>query len=374
MDVDLNGIPHVFTLTPTAIVLSAPSASEPVPTTTTTTIEFSSIAFLTHTPTTNSLSVTYLSFADPSSPPDDAAVPLVHTLVLNPGTSASARLSDLLSSPQLSPLLLPSLPTPSASPASPRKLSVILNSSAGAGTAALYFSKVVEPFLVAAGVTFEKWDTEGVGHAGVLGGEIVRKAKASSMTVLLVGGDGTSHEFVNGVLQARGDGMVESSEVDIILLPLGTANAFYHHLFPPERGYDLASPNAKLHSLLAFIRGNDIAREGVTLAKNSILRPSPPSPSPSSFSPSPPIYTLVVTSFALHASILSTAESLRPTHPNLSRFKLAASLNASRWTSGTLSLPPSSSSTLLGRGTILVPYCGTCGSVRTDVRDCSVSG
>lgn len=111
--------------------------------------------------------------------------------------------------------------------------------------------------------------------------------------------------------------------------PLGTANAYYYHLFPPEHGYPVDAPLAKLHSLLAFLRSSPGASSGLILARNDL---------PNS---NTPIYTTVVTSFALHASLLSSAESLRTTHPGLERFALAASLNADRWTRGTLSLPPS---------------------------------
>lgn len=106
--------------------------------------------------------------------------------------------------------------------------------------------------------------------------------------------------------------------------PLGTANALYYHLFPPESPLTpTGTPISSLYSLRAFI-----------------LNSSPPAPLPLALNtlPTSPksVITTVVTSFALHASILHDAEALRSTVPGLERFKVAAAQNASNWYEGTL--------------------------------------
>ncbi|KAK4701133.1 hypothetical protein P7C70_g5104, partial [Phenoliferia sp. Uapishka_3] len=260
-----------------------------------------------------------------------------------------------------------------------RRLEIILNPTAGAGSASNYFETTVEPLLIWAGVSYHLSVTTAPGDAkGIAvdilgraeqqtrleaangGGETTGGATRRTTTVMLLGGDGTTHEFINGLLTSPPS---TRPEIDIILLPLGTANALYYHSFPPERGYDTDSPAALLYSLLAYLRAGQGARKGLDLARNDLL-PSPSTPSSSagpiptfdqlslsSSSPSTslppsetsPIYTTVVTSFALHASILHTAESLRSSHPGLERFKLAAHQNASRWTTGVLRLSGGSS-------------------------------
>lgn len=112
--------------------------------------------------------------------------------------------------------------------------------------------------------------------------------------------------------------------------PLGTANALYYSLFPPESpSTPCDSPLGLLYSLLAFLRGSH------TLPLQVALNTLPGSPSS--------IITSVVSSAALHASILFDAEELRATIPGVDRFKVAAQKNASTWWRGTLKLLPEES-------------------------------
>lgn len=126
--------------------------------------------------------------------------------------------------------------------------------------------------------------------------------------------------------------------------PLGTANALYHHLFPPETAlYALDSPTALLHSLLAYFRADpDATPNPLPLAFNTFhngVEPVTPALAP--------VITSVVTSAALHAAILHDAEALRHSHPGVERFKIAAHQNANVWWSGELRL--------LGEPTIYSP-------------------
>ncbi|BGP17441.1 hypothetical protein JCM10213v2_005473 [Rhodosporidiobolus nylandii] len=121
---------------------------------------------------------------------------------------------------------------------------------------------------------------------------------------MVLGGDGTVHEVLNGLLVREG-GRIAKEEVELVLVPTGTANALYYSLFPPSSpSYPSDSPSSHLYSFDSFL---------------SLL-------------------TTVVSSAALHACILYDAEALRSSHPGIERFKLAAQQNANRWTSGTLRL------------------------------------
>lgn len=89
------------------------------------------------------------------------------------------------------------------------------------------------------------------------------------------------------------------------------------------------SPLALLYSLLAFLRGAH------TLPLSVALNTLPGTPAS--------VITSVVSSAALHASILYDAEELRATIPGVDRFKVAAQKNASTWWRGTLKLLPEES-------------------------------
>lgn len=70
----------------------------------------------------------------------------------------------------------------------------------------------------AIGLRFELSETECEGHAGELAIQGIRKGYRF---ILVVGGDGTLHEAVNGILKQS---LVPSNEVYIAIVPLGTAN------------------------------------------------------------------------------------------------------------------------------------------------------
>ncbi len=103
---------------------------------------------------------------------------------------------------------------------------VILNpaSSSGAGGRLL---PQVEARLRARHIDFRLDRTGGPGHAADLGAEA---AEAGTGRLLVVGGDGTVHEVVNGLLSA-GAGR---SLPDLAVLPLGTGNDFYRMVGAPR--------------------------------------------------------------------------------------------------------------------------------------------
>lgn len=111
--------------------------------------------------------------------------------------------------------------------------------------------------------------------------------------------------------------------------PQGTANALYHSLFPPESvSASTESLLDPFRSLTAFLRQSSRLCP-LNIALNTLHRSSDLVRQ---------VLTTVVTSTALHASLLSDAEALRATVPGLERFKIAAMQNVSNWNDGRLVL------------------------------------
>ncbi len=98
-------------------------------------------------------------------------------------------------------------------------LRVILNPTAGSGAAARKRAAIVGA-LTAGGAAPEVVQTEGPGDAG----RLVRQARAEGVEcVVLVGGDGTLNDAVQGYLGA--DGQLESGP-ELALIPSGTGGDF----------------------------------------------------------------------------------------------------------------------------------------------------
>ena len=93
----------------------------------------------------------------------------------------------------------------------------IINPAAGGGRCRTRYPDAVAR-AAAAGVTLDVALTEGPGHAT----QLARDAYASGIRrIVACGGDGTTHEVVNGLLPAAQPG-----EVALGFLPLGTGNSF----------------------------------------------------------------------------------------------------------------------------------------------------
>lgn len=260
-------------------------------------------------------------------------------------------------------------------------LTVILNPSAGSRHAPQLWTNLVRPILShflssAQNNSWLDWSGEVEGTRDArdgerIGREIARQAKEGRKEVLLVfGGDGTVHEVINGLL-VREDGSVrEGIEVELVLMcvrllatppcrfsllsispsfsvstsrtlthaqpsrrsPTGTANALYYHLFPPEStSYPPSSPLSPLYSLLSFL----------CPAHSSTSSPHPLPLALNALPTGKKVLTTVVSSTALHACLLHTAERLRDERPELEgteRFKVAAREEAGRWWDGRLIL------------------------------------
>jgi diacylglycerol kinase family enzyme len=215
-----------------------------------------------------------------------------------------------------------------------RPLLVIYNPVCGDGTAEAFFNEHVFPCLEEAHLQVDqKIATGAAGHAGTIVREFIEQYEGD-VTIILGSGDGTLHEIINGLSPESPGGVrqkIASSSVRLVLVPCGTANALYCSLFKPDSM--LEGPAYKLKSLEAFIQDSSVIP--LTLAVTTIS--SPPSTQQSYHKVAT---SAVVTSTALHASILHDSESLRKEMPGIERFKVAAMSNITRWYSSQVKLLP----------------------------------
>lgn len=113
-----------------------------------------------------------------------------------------------------------------------RRFFAIVNGAAGGGRCRERF-EATRAKLAARGVELEVRFTERAGHAT----ELARQAEAAGeRSFLVVGGDGTGFEVVNGLFpRARND-------VSLAMLPLGTGNSFL-------RDFDILTEEAALEAI-----------------------------------------------------------------------------------------------------------------------------
>lgn len=131
----------------------------------------------------------------------------------------------------------------------------------------------------------------------------------SGTVIAIVGGDGTIHELVNGIMQLEPHATTRG--VRFAVVPAGTANAVYHSLFP-ETCKDPANFDR-------FLSVKEALKPTSSLAPLTICRIS-------TITTRKPVYSCVVTSTCLHADILETASTkeMREQYPGVERFKIAA--------------------------------------------------
>ncbi|KAH8983672.1 hypothetical protein EDB86DRAFT_2965601 [Lactarius hatsudake] len=183
-------------------------------------------------------------------------------------------------------------------------------------------TETVLPLLTSRGLTPDKVAaTEHAGHVGTLLLSYINglapTERAEGITLILVSGDGTLHEIVNALHDARTEKDGPFPSLRIVLVPGGTANALHSTFFPPSSAPD-AEPT-QLASLLAFLSGAPPRLVPLTLALTTIVPEGPR------------VVSVVVTSTSLHAAILHDSEALRASVPGIERFKIAAAQNATTW-------------------------------------------
>lgn len=249
---------------------------------------------------------------------------------------------------------------------------IVFNPHAGSGRAGELTGSTVK-LLRESRIPCILHETRGVGDAGRIGTEIVTGARASSgettaVVVVVVGGDGTLHELINGIKRGEEDEETAATanaddppspapallRINVVLVPAGTANAVYHSFFPSTcTGQDGEGYDRMLSVCSAISSSNENSN-------NSCITPDSSSYSSSLVPLSVAAvrvrshrggadddgdddddhqqghvattthhhsyYSHVVTSTALHAHILETASSpeMRKAHPGVERFRIAA--------------------------------------------------
>ncbi|PWN24261.1 hypothetical protein BCV69DRAFT_243372 [Microstroma glucosiphilum] len=221
---------------------------------------------------------------------------------------------------------------------------LIWNPAAGARLAAEILA-LVRQSLAESGQTFTEYETDAPEHASKIGVELRSQAHGESasepLTVILLGGDGTTQEFLSGLFESCSD-QQQLPDLRIVLVPTGTANALYSALYPPasssrhEPLEDSTQHGWRLRSLRAYISSLKPAKaEGsfrlypLTLANTTVHEED---------SIPKEVLTHLITSHALHAAILRDSEELRESHPGIERFKMAAQKNVTSWIDGELVL------------------------------------
>ncbi|TFK36867.1 hypothetical protein BDQ12DRAFT_228430 [Crucibulum laeve] len=218
-------------------------------------------------------------------------------------------------------------------------LLVICNPVCGDGTAKALFEAHVLPLLEKHGKgVYKLVETTVDAHAGIALAQFLESTATSKdqVNVILGSGDGTLHDIVNYLpsIQLTGDRAGKPfPRIHFSLVPCGTANALYSSLFPPPSSdVDIAY---RLQSVTSFLESKPAIPLSVAITNLS----SPP------FARKRPqtAVSSVVTSTALHASILHDSEALRKEIPSMERFKVAARNNSTKWYTSSVKLLPAPS-------------------------------
>ena len=202
---------------------------------------------------------------------------------------------------------------------------VISNPVSGDRNGCQFVEENVLPLFRIQDLPYELEETRGVGAAGSLALQFLQKHENESNVALVLvisGGDGTVHEVVNGI-------GIPSRAIQLVLCPQGTANALYSTLFPPSND-GLSTLEYRTKSLRAFLDGRSrplmLAETKLITTDGQVTRT---------------LLGVVVTSTALHASILDSAEHLRTSISGIERFQVAAMENRSNWYQSHVRLYPS---------------------------------
>ena len=216
----------------------------------------------------------------------------------------------------------------------------IVNPKSGDETGSSFVSTHVSPLLAKHGINIDvNILSKAPGDAGDQLSQLLEShVEVDSVTLIVAGGDGTLHEIVNSVVSNR-EKYDRFIEIKLVIIPTGTANALYASMCSP----DISSHETiegKLCSVKALLdtqSSTPRVKTHLTIAQTCIYPPSALRSNPATT-----IYSIVVASTALHASILHDSEALREEYPDLRRFKIAAEKNITRWYPGqvTLKAPP----------------------------------
>jgi YegS/Rv2252/BmrU family lipid kinase len=140
-------------------------------------------------------------------------------------------------------------------PSEPKLWLVIVNPASGRPDGGAGW-RAIEGALRAAGVSFDAVHTNHPGH----GEDIAREAvQAGHRHLLVVGGDGSVNEVVQGVMTA---GLADTREVTLAVAPTGTGNDWARSLGIGRHPRDIARSLAADHTLLHDVGAIDFPASG----------------------------------------------------------------------------------------------------------------
>ncbi|MGY3777479.1 diacylglycerol/lipid kinase family protein [Isobaculum melis] len=95
---------------------------------------------------------------------------------------------------------------------------IIFNQHAGSGTSKKAWQQV-EQVLIDQHILYTAYETEFIGHGAILASEIIQNEQKETGIILVLGGDGTLHEVMNGLGN-------EQTSIPIAYIPCGSGNDF----------------------------------------------------------------------------------------------------------------------------------------------------
>ncbi|CAO1622689.1 unnamed protein product [Jaminaea pallidilutea] len=209
----------------------------------------------------------------------------------------------------------------------------------------------VRPLLKAADVHFIEYETQAAGDGVQVGKQLrdtfLKDSQNDGVDLLLLGGDGTTHEVLDGLYHHGLPSKAILPEVRLSIVPTGTANALYAAMYPPassrrscERSSDAGdSEEWQLRSLKAYLKACESSDSGSSLPSPSLFPATLSSVQlTKQDATTSNVLIHLIASHALHASILHDSEALRKEHPGIERFKMAALQNLTHWVDGELVL------------------------------------
>ncbi|THH10856.1 hypothetical protein EW145_g1060 [Phellinidium pouzarii] len=201
----------------------------------------------------------------------------------------------------------------------PGPLILISNPKCGDGAGHAFVQKHVIPFLADHDVSVDRAVvTDAPGHAGVEVLKFINEhLEHASVSLVVSGGDGTLHEIINEVYAAAHQFVQRPIELLIALIPKPSESSAIEY---------------KLRSLRSLV-GEHPTTVPLSIAKTIIQ-------SADSRETTLSVFSGIVTSTSLHASILDQSEKLRKEIPDISRFKVAAQNNIARWYHSNVLLRP----------------------------------
>jgi len=206
-----------------------------------------------------------------------------------------------------------------------RETHIILSTGSGGNLATSFFERAVKPVLAAvfpqAHGGFQVHQTESASSILNLAKDVFfpRANRGSLLRIILLSGDGGIVDLVNGLVAQPASYDYKSPQV--VLLPLGTANALYHSVNAGKTNtWGLSTLAADGHRSLPIFTASFSpgARLLVDEARHEQELPKDPQ------TQNPILHGAVVASWAMHAALVADSDTAEYRKFGVERFKMAA--------------------------------------------------